>query len=177
MADDFARRWHQTHPRVSAAADHLVSERGLERHVADTRALEEEFWHIVETNVEEVKVEYGSDLDADVSAPVSLELSNPARMRTRTRTRREGTPHAWDFGEMITHPSNLLRTVGAKIPGLTPLAVLWHDVQRVLLARGGPFTSGGVNYLHAGARPRRGTGCPPRVPTRSSARSRLWCRV
>ena len=158
MADDFARRWHQTHPRVSAAADHLVSERGLERHVADTRALEEEFWRIVETNVEEVKVEYGSDLDADVYGSGFARAFKPRADEDEDEDE-EGTPHAWDFGEMITHPSNLLRTVGAKIPGLTRpwlyfgmmfSAFCWHVEDHYL---------GSVNYLHAGA-PKTWYGVP-----------------
>lgn len=162
MADDFARRWHQTHPRVAAAADALVAERGLDRHAADARALEEEFWRVVETNVEEVKVEYGSDLDADVYGSGFARAFDPraaADEHAAEDADEEGTPHAWDFGEMITHPSNLLRTVGAKIPGLTRpwlyfgmmfSAFCWHVEDHYL---------GSVNYLHAGA-PKTWYGVP-----------------
>ena len=55
----------------------LVAERGLDRDAADARALEEEFWRVVETNVEEVKVEYGSDLDADVYGSGFARAFNP----------------------------------------------------------------------------------------------------
>lgn len=44
----------------------LTAEEGVSPNSAKSRALEEEFWRIVETNTEEVRVEYGSDLDADV---------------------------------------------------------------------------------------------------------------
>lgn len=118
---------------------------------AEARVVQEEFWRIVETDVESVRVEYGSDLDADVYgtgfAPTTSDSDSVS------------THHAWDFNELIHHPSNLLRVVGSDVPGLTRpwlyfgmlfSAFCWHVEDHYL---------GSVNYLHAGA-PKTWYGVP-----------------
>ena len=120
---------------------------------AEARVVQEEFWRVVETDVESVRVEYGSDLDADVYGTGFAATVPPI-----------GDPeppshHAWDFNELIHHPSNLLRVVGSDVPGLTRpwlyfgmlfSAFCWHVEDHYL---------GSVNYLHAGA-PKTWYGIP-----------------
>jgi len=155
MADVFATKYMAEHPRVAAEGARLAEEKQLSPARADARALEEEFWRIVETNTEEVQVEYGSDLDADVygSGFAVLPAGSSARDGPDTAEDEEddGVPHAWDFGALVEHPSNLLRVIGANIPGLTRpwlylgmmfAAFCWHVEDHYL---------GSINYLHAGA--------------------------
>ena len=187
MADAFAARWRETHPGVEARILELEREASTRKNerledaeegaaTADSAsrfssspdaplptelATEEEFWRVAETNVESVKVEYGSDLDADVYG------TGFARGRSCEDDPDDGgggsgsapagsTPssaphHPWDFNELIAHPSNLLRVVGADIPGLTRpwlyfgmlfSAFCWHVEDHHL---------GSVNYNHRGA--------------------------
>lgn len=134
----------------------------------------------------EVRVEYASDLDADVygSGFATLPAGRAAGQSTaiggasgqstgggggkeeededKHKTEEEEeemTPHAWDFGELVDHPSNLLRVIGANIPGLTRpwlylgmmfAAFCWHVEDHYLSS---------VNYLHAGA-PKTWYGVP-----------------
>ena len=147
----------------------MTAERGMTRSRAQARALEEEFWRVVETNTEEVKVEYGSDLDADVYGSGFARLTPQPRGEPGSQSSGDtltpgdvdvdGTPHAWDFGELVEHPSNLLRVIGANIPGLTRpwlylgmmfAAFCWHVEDHYLCS---------VNYLHAGA-PKTWYGIP-----------------
>jgi hypothetical protein len=92
-----------------------------------------------------VQVEYASDLDADVYGsgfavlPAGGAGQSPAGGGEGgspgggggtaggggegspgggggTSEEEEGVPHTWDFGELVDHPSNLLRVIGANIP-------------------------------------------------------------
>jgi hypothetical protein len=54
MADDFAAKWAAGHPALEREAARLAAEKGLSPSRAGARALEEEFWRVVETNTEEV---------------------------------------------------------------------------------------------------------------------------
>lgn len=176
MADAFAAAYDAKHPefaeraeraRRGAAgplgaestdpADTAADQRNGDadaRLEAEARVVQEEFWRIVETDVESVRVEYGSDLDADVYG-TGFAATVPPIGDPRT------TPshHAWDFNELIHHPSNLLRVVGSDVPGLTRpwlyfgmlfSAFCWHVEDHYL---------GSVNYLHAGA-PKTWYGIP-----------------
>ena len=137
MADAFVDTYKTKHPELAARADEARRDARLERLKnetenlglnqpggdgddvdtadamleAEARVVQEEFWRIVETDVESVRVEYGSDLDADVYgtgfAPTTSDSDSVS------------THHAWDFNELIHHPSNLLRVVGSDVPGLT----------------------------------------------------------
>ena len=176
MADAFVDAYKTKHPEFAARADEARRDARAERLKnetenvslapggdgddvdtadamleAEARVVQEEFWRIVETDVESVRVEYGSDLDADVYgtgfAPTTSDSDSV------------GTHHAWDFNELIHHPSNLLRVVGSDVPGLTRpwlyfgmlfSAFCWHVEDHYL---------GSVNYLHAGA-PKTWYGVP-----------------
>jgi [histone H3]-trimethyl-L-lysine4 demethylase len=139
-------------------------------------------WRIVETNAERVSVEYGSDLDADVygsgfglypraNYDGNDEISDDVMSR-RADADGDGDGdgdsdsedgarrHAWDFSELVNHPSNILRVVGGDIPGLTRpwiyfgmlfSAFCWHVEDHYL---------GSVNYLHDGA-PKTWYSIPP----------------
>ena len=197
MADAFAEAYREKHPefaaRLSAAKRQAPASgtTGLEMPTrdadadieAEARVVQEEFWRIVETDVESVRVEYGSDLDADVYGTGFL--ATPAARSTRSTRSRDDigddgaatrqqsgegvggddpedpeiSHHAWDFNELIHHPSNLLRVVGSDVPGLTRpwlyfgmlfSAFCWHVEDHYL---------GSVNYLHAGA-PKTWYGIP-----------------
>ena len=124
MADAFAAAYDAKHPefaeraeraRRGAAgplgaestdpADTAADQRNGDadaRLEAEARVVQEEFWRVVETDVESVRVEYGSDLDADVYG-TGFAATVPPIGDPRT------TPshHAWDFNELIHHPSNL----------------------------------------------------------------------
>ena len=166
MADAFKRKYLETHRRVADETERLRREnRGWSDDACEARALEEEFWRIVETDTEKIRVEYGSDLDADVYgsgfAKVPLGSASAAAGATPDSDSDEdgGVPHAWDFGELIRHPSNLLRVVGGDIPGLTRpwlyfgmmfSAFCWHVEDHYL---------GSINYMHAGA-PKTWYGAP-----------------
>ena len=171
MADAFAAAYDAEHPEFAAraerakrgaagdpksadtAADSTRNGDADARLEAEARVVQEEFWRVVETDVESVRVEYGSDLDADVYGTGFAATVPPI-----------GDPeppshHAWDFNELIHHPSNLLRVVGSDVPGLTRpwlyfgmlfSAFCWHVEDHYL---------GSVNYLHAGA-PKTWYGIP-----------------
>jgi histone demethylase JARID1 len=175
MADAFAAAYDAKHPEFAARAerakrgaagplgaesadpaDTAADQRNGDadaRLEAEARVVQEEFWRVVETDVESVRVEYGSDLDADVYGTGFAATVPPI-----------GDPeppshHAWDFNELIHHPSNLLRVVGSDVPGLTRpwlyfgmlfSAFCWHVEDHYL---------GSVNYLHAGA-PKTWYGIP-----------------
>ena len=176
MADAFAAAYDAKHPEFAARAerarrgaagplgaestdpaDTAADQRNGDadaRLEAEARVVQEEFWRVVETDVESVRVEYGSDLDADVYG-TGVAATVPPIGDPRT------TPshHAWDFNELIHHPSNLLRVVGSDVPGLTRpwlyfgmlfSAFCWHVEDHYL---------GSVNYLHAGA-PKTWYGIP-----------------
>jgi histone demethylase JARID1 len=158
MADAFKEKYMETHARVADETARLANENpGWSEHTCGARALEEEFWRIVETDVESIRVEYGSDLDADVygsgfaSVPVGSVSAAAGASPDSDSDEDGGVPHAWDFGELIAHPSNLLRVVGGDIPGLTRpwlyfgmmfSAFCWHVEDHYL---------GSINYMHAGA--------------------------
>jgi histone demethylase JARID1 len=158
MADAFKEKYMETHARVADETARLANENpGWSEHTCGARALEEEFWRIVETDVESIRVEYGSDLDADVygsgfaTVPVGSVSAAAGASPDSDSDEDGGVPHAWDFGELIAHPSNLLRVVGGDIPGLTRpwlyfgmmfSAFCWHVEDHYL---------GSINYMHAGA--------------------------
>ena len=177
MADAFAEAYRAKHPefaaRLAAAKARprgTTPRPGHESHAdpgveAEARVVQEEFWRIVETDVESVRVEYGSDLDAAVYGSGFLApreaTGDELGVDDAAAPRRSDAPshHAWDFNELIHHPSNLLRVVGSDVPGLTRpwlyfgmlfSAFCWHVEDHFL---------GSVNYLHAGA-PKTWYGIP-----------------
>jgi hypothetical protein len=153
MADAFFETYKRTHPALvtkietarsgAAASAESADDVPVLARDSETTVWQEEFWRVVETNVEQVRVEYGSDLDAAIYGTGFVEKQN----------------HAWDFNELIHHPSNLLRVVGDDVPGLTRpwlyfgmlfSAFCWHVEDHYL---------GSVNYMHFGS-PKTWYGVP-----------------
>ena len=146
MADAFCEEYKLKHPALvtvieNARRDAMMRAEDAGDDISEAtkqaqqQVMQQEFWRIVETNTENVRVEYGSDLDAAIYGSGFLSSDD----------------HAWDFNELIHHPSNLLRVVGDDVPGLTRpwlyfgmlfSAFCWHVEDHYL---------GSINYLHAGS--------------------------
>ena len=91
MADAFKRKYLETHQRVADETERLRRENpGWSDDACEARALEEEFWRIVETDTEKIRVEYGSDLGRGRVRQRVRERAGrirppPRRVRRRTR--------------------------------------------------------------------------------------------
>jgi len=142
------RREHGLSPHTSPGPEELSAPQDegctvAEKKLKFYRRVEDEFWRIVETNPEDVVVDYANDLNSS----------------TYGSGFEHDPDHSWNFNKFHEHPLSLLKELHLTIPGLTHpwlylgsmfTAFCWHTEDHFLYS---------VNYMHDGA-PKTWYGIP-----------------
>jgi len=167
QANSFKRKWFlikddAPSPERQRKIQHSVQQNKPNVYIEPSE-VEKEYWRIVETSEDQVRVHYGSDVDVETHASGFLRPGHKISGETAllekeekdywTKRRDEGgigNAIGWDMNLMPRLKTSLLRFISESIPGVTqPMLYIgmlfssfcWHNEDNYLYS---------INYLHSG---------------------------
>jgi histone demethylase JARID1 len=152
-ADAFKTDWFLKHPPTANHDNLSTTKRGLEQdkctptdrigpHVVTEGDVEEQFWHLVESQYTTVEVEYGADIHSTTHGGAAPTLE--------THPLEKSAAHPWNLNNLPILPQSLLRYIKSDISGMTvPWTYIgmlfstfcWHNEDHHTYS---------VNYQHLG---------------------------